>query len=382
VGRPRAALLAVLCAACAALSTHAGAETPPAPPTPPAADDGGASAQARGGRQRDDTNSLQRALDKGGTITLNALAGGACYQTRGLWISKDGTTITSPNGACIQYLGRSKDARLQSGDGDPIYANGIFFVNRSSMSAPTPQHIRISNLRLVVPDGTADPFGYDFGVFVAGTDVTVDAVRVEGAPLDGIQVSGRANGSACTCASQVVISNTTVSAGRRNAIAIVSGIGVTLSGNTIQGAGNPALLAGAAVADTGPWAGVDIEPDLDFYPIKQVTLTGNRIVNNGGAGVLLALDLNGRYPTVADQIVLSGNTISGNGAGSGSFLHGGVCLQGGQADDKGTLAVTSNAITDNNGYALCTTGYRMQVSLSGNTISGNTPPNVEAFQQV
>src|SRR5206468_11971178 len=100
---------------------------------------GGGGGGGGGSRPRDDTASLQRQLDKGGTITLTALAGGACYQTRGLWVTKDGTTITSPNGACIQYLGRSKDARLQSGDGDLIYANALFFVNRTSMTASTPQ---------------------------------------------------------------------------------------------------------------------------------------------------------------------------------------------------------------------------------------------------
>ena len=327
---------------------------------------------------------MQRQLDKGGKITLNALAGGACYQTRGLWVSKDSTTITSPNGACIQYLGRSNDARLKSGDGDLIYANAVFFVNRSSMTSATPQHIAISNLRLIVPNGTADEYGVNFGVLVAGSDVTVDQLAIEGAPLDAIQVTGRANGSSCTCASQVAITNTRVSAGRRNGISIVSGIGVTLDSNVIQGAGNQTLLAGASVADTGQWAGIDIEPDLSFMPIKDVTVKRNTISNNGGAGVLLALDLNGTLPDTADQIVFDANTITSNGFGSGSFLHGGVCLQGGQAGGNGHLSVTNNQITNNNGYGLCTTDspLRMQVTLSGNTVSGNSSGDYLTFRQV
>jgi hypothetical protein len=375
--------LGLACAVAAVAATARAAGPPGSPPDPPVSTDPSASSQGRGGGgARDDTASLQRKLDKGGTITLTALAGGACYQTRGLWVSKDGTTITSSSGACIQYLGRSTDARLRSGDGDLIYANAIFFVNRSSMTAATPQHIRVSNLRLIVPTGTADEQGVNYGVLVAGTDVTVDNVRVEGAPLDALQVTGRANGSSCSCASQVVISHDTISAGRRNGISIISGIGVTLDSNTIQGAGNSTLLAGAAVADTGPWAGIDVEPDLSFYPIKQLTITRNTISNNGGAGVLLALDLNGTLPAVADQIVLDGNTISGNGVGSGSFLHGGVCLQGGQAGGDGQLSVTNNQITNNIGYGLCTTGYNMQVSYSGNTISGNSSGNQQTFQQI
>jgi hypothetical protein len=373
-------VLVTLGSVCATFAAGAGAAGSPDPPAPP---DPSASSQRRGGGgTRDDTRSLQRQLDKGGTITLNALAGGVCYQTRGLWVSKDGTTITSPDGACIQYLGRSSDARLQSGDGDLIYANAVFFVNRSSMTAATPQHIRISNLRLVVPNGTADEQNVNYGVLVAGNDVTVDNIRVEGAPLDAVQVTGRANGSSCNCASQVVISNTKISAGRRNGISIVSGIGVTLDSNVIQGAGNQSLLAGAAVADTGPWAGIDVEPDLTFYPIKQLTITRNTISNNGGAGVLLALDLNGTLPDVADQLVLDANTITGNGVGNGSFLHGGICLQGGQAGGNGHLSVTNDQITNNTGYGLCTTGYNMQLTLSGNTISGNSSGDFQTFKQV
>jgi parallel beta helix pectate lyase-like protein len=308
-----------------------------------------------------------------------------CYQTRGLWVSHDSTTITSPDGACIQYLGRSNDARLQSGDGDPIYANAIFFVNRSSMTAPTPQNITISNLTLNVPDGTADPQGVDFGILVAGNNVTVDHVTITGAPLDAIQVTGRANGSNCGCATGVLIKNSTTSAGRRNGMSVVSGINVTLDTNVIQGAGNPTLLGGAAVADTGPWAGIDVEPDLTGYPIQQLTIQHNTIQNNGGAGVLFALDLNGTLPDHADQIVVDSNTITKNGLSSGSFLHGGVCLQGGQAGGQGRLSVTSNQITNNVGFGLCTTDnpLRMQVTLSpANTVSGNTDPNTNSFQVV
>jgi hypothetical protein len=317
-------------------------------------------------------------------MTLNALPGGACYRTRGLWVSHDSTTITTPDGACIEYLGQSSDARLHSGDGDPIYANAIFFVNRSSTTSATPQNITISNLRLVVPAGTADAQNVNYGILVAGNNVTVDNVSIEGAPLDAIQVTGRANGSSCSCATQVSITKTTVSAGRRNGVSIVSGISVTLDSNVIQGAGNQSLLGAAAVSDTGPWAGIDVEPDLSFEPIKSLTIKKNAIRDNGGAGVLLALDLNGTLPTVADEIVLDSNTITGNGRSSGPFLQGGVCLQGGQAGGQGHLSVTANQITNNTGYALCTTDspIKMLTTISGNTISGNSSGNDPTFVQV
>lgn len=67
-------------------------------------------------------------------------------------------------------------------------------------------------------------------------------------------------------------------------------------------------------------------------------------------------------------------SITQNGASSGPFLRGGICLEGGQADGKGRLGVTSNQILGNGGWGLCRhpEGFDMQITLSGNTISGNT----------
>jgi hypothetical protein len=86
---------------------------------------------------RDDTAWLQRRLDRaGGTIFLPKLPNVECYATRGLWVSRDGTTITS-DGACIVSLGPGP-VRLHSIDGDPIAASAVFFVNRSTPSKPAP----------------------------------------------------------------------------------------------------------------------------------------------------------------------------------------------------------------------------------------------------
>src|SRR5205085_8790150 len=83
-------------------------------------------APAVGGSPRDDTAWLQQRLDAGGgKVFLPKLAGGACYRTRGLWVSRDGTQITS-NGACVVALGAGA-VRLESQDGDPIAADAIFF---------------------------------------------------------------------------------------------------------------------------------------------------------------------------------------------------------------------------------------------------------------
>jgi hypothetical protein len=323
--------------------------------------------KATGGR--DDTKSLQSKLDKGGSIVLKRLARGACYQTKGLWVSKSGTTIDTPNGACVQYLGPGP-VRLTSDDGDPIPADAIFYVNRSSRSSSLPKHITISNLKLIVPAGKD---GY--GVVAAGSDVTLDRLKIQGSPIDAVQVTPRANGRGY--AGPVAITNGKFIASRRNGVSVVGAIGVTIDSNTISGSGNPTALGPLGpqlVSTTGPWAGIDVEPNVFTYPIRSVTISRNAIVDNGGAGVLLALSTNAGLPLVADQLTVTENTISRNAKSYGPFLRGGICLQGGQADGLGRLTVTSNTITNNGGYGLCKhpfDGYQMQLTLSGNVFSGN-----------
>jgi hypothetical protein len=318
---------------------------------------------------RDDTKSLQSKLDKGGRIVLKRLARGACYQTQGLWVSKSGTTITSSDGACVRYLGPGP-VRLTSDDGDPIPADAIFYVNRSSRGRSLPQHISISNLKLIVPAGKDG-----FGVVAAGSDVTLDKLKIQGSPVDAVQVTPRANGRGY--AGPVAITNGKFTASRRNGVSVVGAIGVTIDSNTISGAGNPASLGPLGpqlVSWTGPWAGIDVEPNVFTYPIRTVTISRNTIVANGGAGVLLALSTNAGLPTVADELTVTENTISNNAKSYGPFLRGGICIQGGQADGLGRLTVTSNTITDNGGYGLCKhpfDGYRMQLTLAGNVFAGN-----------
>ena len=312
---------------------------------------------------RDDTSWLQAALDAGGHVTLKPLPGGACYQTRGLWVSVDGTQINS-SGACLRYLGPGP-VRLHSSDGDPIAANAILFVNRSSDSRVLPQHISISNLRLVVPPRTDG-----FGVLVAGSDVTLASIRTSGSPLDAVTITGRANGRGY--AGSVTVRGGTFTGERRNGISVVGAIGVTIASNVITGAGNA-----ATGGDTGPWAGIDVEPDVPTYPIAQLTITGNTISSNRGSGILLALATNAGLPAVADGIALTDNRITRNASSHGPFLRGGICLQGGQADGRGHLTVSGNTITYNGGYGLCKhpAGYHMQITLGPNTIYGNESGN-------
>jgi hypothetical protein len=313
----------------------------------------------------DDTAFLQAMIDAGGKVMLPQLPDGDCYRTYGLWVSKNNTTISS-NGACIIYLGPGP-ARLTSSDGDPIAADAIFFVNRSSSAGRLPQRIVISNILLQVPPGTNG-----HGVVVSGHNVALTGITVVGAPLDAVLVTGRGNGLGY--ASRVAIRKSTFIGARRNAISIVGAIGVTIDSNTITGAGNPEYLRGAWPAWNGPWAGIDVEPDVVRYPVKWIQILNNEISKSYGAGILLALMTNWGSPKTADGIVVSGNTITGNGAGGGPPLRGGICLHGGQADGNGRLMVSTNEIALNGGFGLCNhpEGNSLQISLSGNTVHGNT----------
>jgi len=318
---------------------------------------------------RDDTSTLQKKLDQGGTVTLKKLKDGKCYMTRGLWISKNNTTVTTKDGACILYLGPGP-VRLTSDDGDPIPADAIFYVNRSSRKSSLPQRITISNLKLIVPSSQTG-----FGVVVAGADVMLNKLKIQGAPVDGIQVTGRANGR--EYAGPVSILNSRISAARRNGISVVGAIGVTIDSNVIGGAGNPTALGPHGpqlVSYSGPWAGIDVEPNVRTYPIRTITISRNTIADNGGSGVLLALSTNEGLPFVADQITITQNIISANAKNFGPFLRGGICGQGGQFDGLGQLTVTSNQIVDNGGWGLCKhpfDGFTMRLTLAANVFAGN-----------
>ena len=79
-----------------------------------------------GGAVRDDTDALQAKLDAGGAVFLPKLPGGQCYATRGLWLSRDDTTITS-DGGCIVALGFGP-ARLDPTAPKPHFANAVFYI--------------------------------------------------------------------------------------------------------------------------------------------------------------------------------------------------------------------------------------------------------------
>jgi hypothetical protein len=282
---------------------------------------------------RDDTAALQAKLDAGGTVSLPALPNGQCYATHGLWVSLDGTSIVS-NGACIVALGPGP-VRLHSPDGDPIAADAVFFVNRSSEVNAAPHGVTISGLRLVVPRSASM-----FGIGIYATDVSVEGVRVEGDPIDSLLVGGRANGEGYS--SNVSIRDSSFTGGTRNVLSVTAVQGLTIEHCLMTGADDTNYLPETGHAYGNPAAGIDVEPNSPADPIVGVRITGNRIEGNAGPGILLALP---PAPTTAPSIDVSGNRITGNGLKPTPPVLGGIVAPAGVPG----VTIGSNVIGRNNG---------------------------------
>jgi parallel beta helix pectate lyase-like protein len=307
---------------------------------------------------RDDTAWLQARLDRaGGTIFLPKLPNGQCYATRGLWVSHDGTTITS-DGACIVSLGLGP-VRLHSVDGDPIAASAVFFINRSTAAKPAPVGVTISGLQIVVPAGQSM-----YGVAIFGHRITLSHVGIAGSPKDDVTISGRGNGN--SYAGEVSILDSTFSGATRNAISATAVIGLHIERNTIVG-----------VRDSPPGqpaAGIDVEPDDRGQPALDVHIVGNTIEDNAGPGILLELEPNDGPAVIATALEISGNVILRNSAKRTPPKRGGIVLAGGQDGGQGTLVLRDNVIRGNGGPGILESRLRLVVDSVGNDVSGNETP--------
>jgi Right handed beta helix region len=282
---------------------------------------------------RDDTAAIQAQLDAGGTVILPPLPDGQCYATHGLWVSLDGTSIVS-DGACVVALGPGP-VRLRSPDGDPIPADAVFFVNRSSESNAAPNGVTISGLTIVVPRSASM-----FGIEVYANDVAVENVRVEGDPIDSLLVGGRANGEGWS--SNVSIRDSSFTGGTRNVVSVTAVQGLTIENCLLTGADDSNYLPETGHAYGNPAAGIDVEPNSPGDPIVGVRITGNRIEGNAGPGILLALP---PAPTAAPSVDISGNRITGNGLKTTPPVLGGIVAPAAQPG----VTIGSNVIGRNNG---------------------------------
>jgi hypothetical protein len=238
-----------------------------------------------GAAVRDDTDVLQAKVDAGGAIFLPKLPGGQCYATRGLWLSRDDTTITS-DGACIVALGFGP-ARLDPTAPKPHFARAVFQIDHSTIRAPLPARVSISGLRITVPRAKKM-----YAISVLGAEVTLEGLTIAGAPLIGITV-GAAGGPAA----RISIANTTIGGAQRDGIVVFGPIDLRLEGNTVSRSRGSGIRIRAT--DRG-------QPVLDTHVVHNV------VTDNGGPGIFLDLDAPNGAPLLASGIELTGNTVARN----------------------------------------------------------------------
>lgn len=233
--------------------------------------------------------------------------------------------------------------RLRSSDGDPISAEAVFYVSRSSIFEPAPVNVLISGLKIVVPESVEL-----YGISLLGHELTVRNVEVSGAPVDALYIGGRANDG---FAARVSVTDSRFLGGRRNVVSIVGAIDVDLERNEISGGSDTyPVVPGRHYGN--PAAGIDVEPGGRGLPILGLRIAGNTIADNAGPGILLALSTNRGLPVLGSSIEIVGNKIVRNGQKGTPPQHGGIVFNGGQDGGGGRVLVQGNVISGNRGAAL------------------------------
>jgi hypothetical protein len=278
---------------------------------------------------RDDTAALQARLDAGGSIFIPKLPDGRCYRTRGLWLSRDDTSIAS-DGACLVALGPG-EARIKTGSGKPVRANAVFFLTHSNVRMPPPVRVAISGLRITVPASKRM-----YGVAVFGHETALSGLTIDGAPLADVRI-GTGTSGAGGMTGRVAVLDSNLSGGQRNVISAFGPIGLRIEGNTLS-AGRAPTAAGVRIR-----AGDRGQPTLDVHIVR------NTIIGNGGPGVLLDLAPPNGAPVLADGIEVAGNRIERNARAAPTSRRGAIVVLGHQSDGQGKVTVDGNVFSGNRG---------------------------------
>jgi Right handed beta helix region len=291
-----------------------------------------AAAPFAGGSVRDDTQTLQAKLDAGGSVFLPRLPNGECYRTRGLWVSRDDTSITS-DGACLVVFGPG-EGRLKRADGRPVRATAAFFLNHSDVRKPLPVRVSIGSLRITVPKAARMN-----GVSIMGHEVTLSHLTIDGSPRTDVVVGSGTIGAGGMTA-RVAIFGSRLSGGQRDVVTAYGPVGLRVERNTLSAAGGPSA------------AGLHIRAADRGQPTLDVQVHENVISGNAGPGVFLDLaPANGR-PLLASGIDVSANRIIANARHAPALRRAGIVLLGAQDDGKGGIAVHDNVLRGNRGAAI------------------------------
>jgi len=177
---------------------------------------------------RDDTAWLQARLDLGGALHLPKLPNGECYATRGLWVSRDDTTITS-DGACIVALGWG--VRPGPTPGRPLRAKSVFLLDHVDLRRPQPVRVSISGLDIRVPAKTRMR-----GIVVYGAESTIADLTVRGAPMSDVVIGDGQLGSGGPTP-RMTVRNCRLSGAKGDVLVASGAVGLRVEGNTLSGGG-------------------------------------------------------------------------------------------------------------------------------------------------
>ena len=313
---------------------------------------------------RDDTAWLQAALDAGGTVSLPKLPNGQCYATRGLWVSRDGTSITS-DGACIVSLGPG-EARIKGGNGRPIHANAVFFLNHSSLFAPLPVRVSLSGLDIRVPASQRLA-----GVAVFGHEVALNHLRISGSPTTDVLIgSGELGAGGITA--HVAIRDSNLSGGRRDVVTAYGPVDLTVEGNRLSSA--------RGLPKTQAAAGVHVRAADRGQPVMNVRIARNTIADNAGPGIYLELDPKDGLPVLASGLEVTGNQVLRNARKAPVSRRGGIVLAGGRRDGHGDLRLAQNVVNGNAGPGVLGRGVALAVASAENDLRGNRGGTVKGLR--
>ena len=141
--------------------------------------------------------------------------------------------------------------------------------------------------------------------FLSCDNITISGLILENTGGDGIYLGGVTGGDYC---SDVIMTNVVIDVAGRNGVSVISVDGVTITGCTFKnthGQGN--------VAASGPWAGIDLEPNNSSQRLRNIVIDGCSFSNNAGSGwVVWAPNLDGSSEIV--NIITKNCTMTGNTA--------------------------------------------------------------------
>lgn len=321
----------------------AGGDCVPEPTSPFEVNVRNAPYNAKGDGSTNDTTAIQAAVDDakgtGGTVIVPSgtyLVNPVASSGAGLRLGSDMTLLLQP-GAVLQAMSTSTSNHvvlLVSGCEGVHIVGGTLIGNRNNNTI------------------TDNREGGDGIRIVKSTDVIVEGVTARDFWEDGFYV-GEGSRNVALCA--VLADNN-----RRHGMGITDVDGLLLKDSTFRN--STGFMEGE---DLVCGTGIDLEPN-EGGTVNNVLITGCTFTGNTAEGIAVCVPLtlsNGRIT----QVVIDGNTASGNGFGKLT----GSCGIG--ISNTSGHTVRHNTVRDNLGDGIYLTSGANNNTVTGNTVSGTDP---------